>query len=609
MTGAAMTYHGDPSLAPDIQSRVLSTFDQTAKLASEGRRQEALLGCDFILRLDPLFTPAQRLQERLDSGEGPIDAADLGRGSPQRPTETHDTVRLSSEELRRMMAESEPSGDDEVDHRPLAEANLSSAGSSESGDPLAEATSFLAGARRALDSGQIEAARRLLDMAASLDPQSPDLIELRAELHDMTADPAAHVGGDRIGQLLAEGQRAFDDERYQDAIDCWSRIYLIEIDHEEASRRIQLARDLREEQDRQVEETFHQGIAAAERGDRDQAVKAFRRVLALRPNHLPASEHLEQLTASGATAAEAAEVPPPPTEGDQASLPKSLQVAPDAPPRHADPSYRMSARAKRKPLNPFFLIGALVLVLVAGGAWLLVENWSRLFPNAKEEASAPGPSKLQQITALHDSGDLEGAIALLEQITADSPDYLQARRLLVRWREELAAQATEEIELLTGDDATRHGSLVADARQAYDGRRYLEAATLFTRASTMAPLPAAEAALFEDSKRQLEPIAPQIDLYKQRQWELALPALWRRYEALPTDQDVHQLLVNSYYNLAVRELRRSDLKKASDFIKEAARLENSDSDLERLEQFVATYSAMPRDLLFEIYVQNLDFRN
>ncbi len=447
-------------------------------------------------------------------------------------------------------------------------------------------------------------------MAGSLDPHSPELLDLRAELDTMTEEPAEHAGGDRIAQLLAEGQRAFDAERFQDAIDCWSRIYLIEIDHDEASRRIQLARDLREEQDRQVEETFHQGVAAAESGNRDQAIAAFRRVLELRPNHLAASEHLEQLAASGgdrAAAGAAAASAVRAEAHDPAPVPKDLQVAPDASQRQADPSYRMAARAKRKPVNPFFLIGAVVLLLVAGGAWLLIENWSRFFPNAKEEQAAAPVSQLQQITALHDSGDLEGAVAALEQIGADSKDYLQARRLLARWREELAARATAP-EPLTGDDASKHGSLVTEARRAYDDHNYLEAARLFTRASAMSPLPAAEAALFEDSKRQLEPIAQQIDLYTQRQWELVLPALWRRHEQSPNDKDVHQLLVNSYFNLAVRELRRADLQKASEYVGEAARLEHSDADLDRLAQFVATYQAVPRDLLFEIYVQNLDFR-
>jgi tetratricopeptide (TPR) repeat protein len=521
------------------------------------------------------------------------------------------TVRLSTEELQRMMGESDAAADDEVDHGPLAESDAwKPTGSTQEG-VLAEATSFLAGARRALDSGQTEAARRLLDMAGSLDPHSPELLDLRAELEAMTsepAEPAGHAGGDRIAQLLAEGQRAFDAERFQDAIDCWSRIYLIEIDHEEASRRIQLARDLREEQDRQVEETFHQGVAAAESGNRDQAIAAFRFVLELRPNHLAASEHLEQLVASGGDRAAAAAPSAATAEAhDPAPVPKDLQVPPDVPHRSADPTYRMAARAKRKPVNPFFLIGALVLVLVAGGAWLLIENWSRFFPNAKEEVAAP-VGGLKEITALHDSGDLEGAIAALEEIGSDHKEYLQARRLLARWREELATRAAESPELLTGDDATKHGSLVAEARQAYDGHNYLEAARLFTRASAMAPLPADEAALFEDSKRQLEPIAQQIDLYTQRQWDLALPALWRRFEQSPDDKDVHQLLVNSYYNLAVRELRRAELPKAAEYVAEAARLEHTDAELERLEQFVTTYTTLPRDLLFEIYVQNLDFR-
>jgi hypothetical protein len=267
----------------------------------------------------------------------------------------------------------------------------------------------------------------------------------------------------------------------------------------------------------------------------------------------------------------------------------------------------MAARAKRKPVSPFFLIGAVALVLIAGGAWYLTENWSRFFPNAKEE-EAQAVDRIAQATAMHDDGNLEAAIQLLETVGNDSNEYLQARKLLVRWREELAAGSSEPIEALTGDDATRHGTLVSEARRAYDERHYLDAARLFTRASAMAPLPAAEAALFDDSKRQLEPIAQQIDLYTQRQWDLALPALWRRFEQSPDDKDVHQLLVNSYYNMTIRELRRADLAKAAEYVADAKRLAKDDAELARLDQFVTSYQHLPRDLLFEIYVGNLDFR-
>ncbi len=60
-----MPYAGNPSLSPEVQKRVLGTFEQTLGLAAEGNRQEALLGCDFVLRMDPQFEPARRLQERL----------------------------------------------------------------------------------------------------------------------------------------------------------------------------------------------------------------------------------------------------------------------------------------------------------------------------------------------------------------------------------------------------------------------------------------------------------------------------------------------------------------------------------------------------------------
>ncbi len=57
-----MSYSGNPALSPDVQQRIRSTFEHTVGLAAAGSRQEALLGCDFVLRMDPQFEPARRLQ-------------------------------------------------------------------------------------------------------------------------------------------------------------------------------------------------------------------------------------------------------------------------------------------------------------------------------------------------------------------------------------------------------------------------------------------------------------------------------------------------------------------------------------------------------------------
>jgi len=81
-----MTYPGNPSLSPDVQRRTSTTFEQSLDLVAQGRDQEALAGCEFILGLDPLFQPARKLQGRLQSPERPVRTDDLrAQDPPARP--------------------------------------------------------------------------------------------------------------------------------------------------------------------------------------------------------------------------------------------------------------------------------------------------------------------------------------------------------------------------------------------------------------------------------------------------------------------------------------------------------------------------------------------
>ena len=75
-----MTYPGNPAISPEVQQRIRNTFEQTLVLAARGSRQEAALGCDFILQLDPQFRPAKALQNRLETSEGAVDVDDLRAG-------------------------------------------------------------------------------------------------------------------------------------------------------------------------------------------------------------------------------------------------------------------------------------------------------------------------------------------------------------------------------------------------------------------------------------------------------------------------------------------------------------------------------------------------
>ena len=48
-----MSYPGDSSLSQEIRERIVKTFGLTLDLAEAENTAEALLGCDFMLRLDP----------------------------------------------------------------------------------------------------------------------------------------------------------------------------------------------------------------------------------------------------------------------------------------------------------------------------------------------------------------------------------------------------------------------------------------------------------------------------------------------------------------------------------------------------------------------------
>lgn len=72
-----ISYPGNPSLTQEIQDRISCTFEQTLDLAADGKDVEALIGCDYVLRLDPDHQPAKTLKERLKNGPRPVIIHDL----------------------------------------------------------------------------------------------------------------------------------------------------------------------------------------------------------------------------------------------------------------------------------------------------------------------------------------------------------------------------------------------------------------------------------------------------------------------------------------------------------------------------------------------------
>lgn len=814
-----MTYPGNQSLASDVQQRIRSTFEHTLGLAEKGSRQEALLGCDFVLRMDPLFEPARRLQERLEGTSGPLAVEDLRRERPPTssmplasppggpaaaadPPAAPDTLwtdldglaselpdlpdphappgpaalraefesllserRFQELQLRAQREAPTVQADLELQHlERLAQERL------EAGPYVSK---FLLSAREAMRAGNIAEGNRLLDKARALDPTHPGIAELSspgrqepgaagtagasagqgsvaagaagaasaasfaaAALTPGAAAPslappppgalgpqpagssmqpsrlspapaaATTAGGDneserRIRQLLDEGQAALDGGDPQAAIDAWSRIFLIDIDHQEASHRIDAARRIKAERDRQVEETFHDGLSHLEASDADGARRAFQRVLELQPGHLQAREYLQQLDEGNvpaiAGAARAAAARPHPLltglgslaatsplergavaddraaaspsgarapSGPQPTLPggaahaagsidlaadqdlqEEILVPPDVSQAARPPEVHREVRSASvahagRARRLFLLVGSAVLMLVLFVGLFLYQNREKWFPNSRtqEPAPAPAPNPIPRATKLHDTGKVPLALALLSRVQPGNPYYKEAQARIAAWQAEQAqgAPATggtagsapgsapgapgaapvagaggtpgAATDGVTGTNPERRQELLEQARKAYQGGSFLLSAQRFAAADRLGKLDADDAAQLAAAKQKLVPLQTQVDLFVGHNWELALPELWRLHQSQPENRDVMRMLVDSYYDLGVRDLQHSDAGKAAQNFAEAKNLAPEDPDVKRQLVFAQTYLTRGPDLLYRIYVRYLPFR-
>jgi tetratricopeptide (TPR) repeat protein len=250
------------------------------------------------------------------------------------------------------------------------------------------------------------------------------------------------------------------------------------------------------------------------------------------------------------------------------------------------------------------LIGAVVLLGVLAAAWLLYSRRDGLFPNSEIAESVQPADVLAPARALQAQGETAQAISRLRAVPESHPQRAEARSLIAQWEtllEEPDSAPSEE-------DLARRIDLIETARVAAGADRHTQAVDLLKEAAAIAPLDPAAADLAAASQEQLEGLGPAIDRFRQGDWEYALPDLWRARETDPGNRTVERLIVDSYYNLAVRDLQRRDVGLAGEKLTEAANLAPEDADLQRLQRFVDQYRGRSLDLRYRIFVKYLPFR-
>src|SRR5664280_2619269 len=260
------SYAGSPALAPEAREKVLQTFRHTLVLAQEGKNEEALLGCDFLLKMDARFAPARSLLEALrgvapgtpvnverfadylgveSAGEALPDSAhdlpDAFPGGPATPVPPGPASGLDDLVFGDESGGASASGLPEAP--PSVIAPRAVAPVVQGGDPFGLGLDDL---RMSMPPGGPGAVSTIPAPASAPPLASPPSGPPLAQPAPAQAAPrpASGVQADpRITQFLKQGDEALARGNAQEAIDLWSRVFLIDLSNEEASRRIDSARE------------------------------------------------------------------------------------------------------------------------------------------------------------------------------------------------------------------------------------------------------------------------------------------------------------------------------------------------------------------------------
>jgi len=166
----------------------MTAFKQVVGKIQQGNREEAVIGLEFVLRLDAAFTPAKNLHQQLSSGAAEIDLSDV-LSQLQAPTaETINTLLVEAVELfderdfEAARAKVEQVLLDLPGHEEarflLSQLEDATKGSSQVGQ-------FLQQARDALARGDSQEAANFVMMAQALDPHHSEIAPTIAQIEQV----------------------------------------------------------------------------------------------------------------------------------------------------------------------------------------------------------------------------------------------------------------------------------------------------------------------------------------------------------------------------------------------------------------------------------------
>jgi tetratricopeptide (TPR) repeat protein len=199
-----MAYPGNTKLSAQAQDRVMTAFKQVVEKLQQGNREEALIGLEFVLRLDPAYAPAKNLHQQLSSGAAEIDLNEVLSQLQSPTTETINTMLVEAVEMydERDFAGARAKVEQVLLDLPgheearslLSQLDNATKGSSQVGQ-------FLQQARDALANGDSQEAANFVMMAQALDPHHSEIAQTISQI-----EQAGNVSLDQAGFTGEEQQ-------------------------------------------------------------------------------------------------------------------------------------------------------------------------------------------------------------------------------------------------------------------------------------------------------------------------------------------------------------------------------------------------------------------
>lgn len=710
-----MAYPGNPELSPQAQDRVMTAFRQVVGKLQEGSREEALIGLEFVLRLDPAYAPASNLHKQLSSGAAEIDIDDV---LSQLSAPTTDAINSLLVEA----VEDFNNRDFAAARQKVNQVLLDLPGHKEARQLLEEiegatkgdtrVTAFLDQAREALQNGNSQEAANFVMMAQALDPHHRDIAATLAEIEaagevslsqagfapqeeadadsgfapaagtapdfgaaetasamfadtvDGLGDPPAAAGPADDGQpdfsspgeatppafdappdppppaaetskepyyeetasevsdlfregpepfdaapgesdagsdqkkirdLLARGGAAAAENDYAAAIDAWSRVFLLDPDHEEAHDRIEHIRHAKEELERRIEPMLADAQDAHESGNEATARDFVDRILELSPRHVEASRLAEVLGTGSATESGMPELEDD-LFNDDFSATVDFGADVSTPSTTLEGEWRTPKKPKRRlGWQWWAIIGGVGVVVISFSLWVA----SNLMPE-----KAPPEQRIDVVNRvlieaaeLYNKGQVEEAIVLLEQNSKGDAFQPRLDKRINDYRKKVATPVPTPIP----EGLATCRELLAEGRWMAAYERVKTELRLFPND------PGLEQVRLEIL--EIEPEAAVLhSAVAEGDFRAAIAICRDLQEKRPDDNEVSDFYERTLFNAGMAELRAFNLPQSESYLAELAERQPNDEEVQRVLEFVETYKSRPVDMQLEIFVGSIASR-